>query len=379
MRRRYMTKTGGAFIEWTLEKGAWTEGYSDVAYDEKSIVLDSPGSNGETVVRCTFSGFIEISFLVVSNGESNYDYLTVGNLDELCTRSSYATSLKGTPGVEQTLKYETDKNVHFVEFCYSKDSSVDTSPDNAEVFIVSAKTKLGDAEIEEEIIGDGYLIRKYTTSGIASIPSEYTTMIVFLVGGGGGGSGDCSSANHSGCGGNGGEVITQEVAVSESTFTLEIGQGGFGGSPGTNTSSATNGGDTILYYTSEIAAKGGSKGISLKEWYNANGDNSIRPYGQYGGIGGYKADGEDGVDGIECSFLDDGYKYGASGGGGSDYAAGYTTNSSGGETGGGSGSSSDRAGDGSFYGAGGGGAGFSSSHNSGGNGYQGICIIKFVK
>ena len=86
------------------------------------------------MVRCTFSGVTSITFGISSNGETCCDYLTCGVLDSTCTRSSYSTRL--TSG-SSTVTYTCDAGTHYVEFCYSKDGSVDTGPDNATVYIKS--------------------------------------------------------------------------------------------------------------------------------------------------------------------------------------------------------------------------------------------------
>lgn len=129
--------SGSGSITWATQSGTWTESSSSSAADGKSFTCTSPGTSGSTVIRCTFSGVTSITFNCVYNGESNYDYLTVGSLDTACTRSSYGTTLKGTSGTAKSITFSCDSGEHYVEFCYSKDSSVDTSPDNATVYVES--------------------------------------------------------------------------------------------------------------------------------------------------------------------------------------------------------------------------------------------------
>ena len=124
-----------ANISWAVQTGSWTEGSNPSTEDGKQFTSVSPGSNGSTRLRCTFSGVTSITFTCIYNGESNYDYLTVGNLDSTCTRDSYGTTLKGTSGTAQDITFNCDSGAHYVEFCYSKDSSVDTQPDCAVVYI----------------------------------------------------------------------------------------------------------------------------------------------------------------------------------------------------------------------------------------------------
>lgn len=124
-------------ISWDVQSGTWNSSSSSSSADGLSWTCVSPGTSGSTVIRCTFSGVTSITFNCVYNGESNYDYLTVGSLDTACTRSSYGTTLKGTSGTAKDITFTCDTGEHYVEFCYSKDGSVDTSPDNATVYVKS--------------------------------------------------------------------------------------------------------------------------------------------------------------------------------------------------------------------------------------------------
>ena len=124
-------------ITWEIQSGSWTSSSNSSAKDGYSWTCTSPGSSGSTVIRCTFSGVTTIVFNCVYNGENNYDYLTVGSLDTACTRTSYGTSLKGSTGTAKDITFTCDTGSHYVEFCYSKDSTVDTSPDNATVYLKS--------------------------------------------------------------------------------------------------------------------------------------------------------------------------------------------------------------------------------------------------
>lgn len=136
--------TPGLNVSWETQTGAWNEEQNDDSYDGKQFKSISPGSSGSTVIRCKFSGIVgKIVFKCKYDGENNYDYLTIGNLDTACTRNSYGTSLRGTTGVWKEIEFNIpDTNEHYVEFCYSKDSSGDTAPDCATVFILSEKREV---------------------------------------------------------------------------------------------------------------------------------------------------------------------------------------------------------------------------------------------
>ena len=136
--------TPGLNVSWETQTGAWNEEQNDDSYDGKLFKSISPGSSGSTVIRCKFSGIAgKITFRCKYDGENNYDYLTIGKLDTACTRNSYGKSLKGTTGVWSEVEFNIpDTNEHYVEFCYSKDSSSDTAPDCATVFILSEKREI---------------------------------------------------------------------------------------------------------------------------------------------------------------------------------------------------------------------------------------------
>lgn len=128
---------GSASIEWSTQSGTWNPSSIPSAIDGVAYTCVSPGTNGSTVIRCTFSGVSSITFGCISEGESGWDYLTIGALDSVCTRTAYAHTLKSNAFTTQTYTYTCDEGTHFVEFCYSKDSSVDEQPDNATVWVAN--------------------------------------------------------------------------------------------------------------------------------------------------------------------------------------------------------------------------------------------------
>lgn len=130
-------------LGWTVQSGTWNEESNSSAIDGVQYTCESPGTSSSTVIRYAWSGLTEITFNCVYNGENNYDYLTVGELDTTCTRDSYKISLKGNSGVAQSFTYYCNTGTHYVEFCYSKDSSQDTDPDNATVYIESTSNSGG--------------------------------------------------------------------------------------------------------------------------------------------------------------------------------------------------------------------------------------------
>lgn len=130
-------------INWSTQSGTWNESAVEEALDGKKFTCVSPGSNGSTVIRCTFRGNSgdKIIFSCLSQGESGYDYLTIGNLDSTCSRNTFKETLKDKAKTLTNFVFTVnDDSEHFVEFCYSKDSSQDIQPDNAEVFIAKSAT-----------------------------------------------------------------------------------------------------------------------------------------------------------------------------------------------------------------------------------------------
>lgn len=128
-----------ANIYWETQSGVWNRALDSFGYD--TYTCESPGDSGSTVIRCYFSGVTSITFRCVSYGENNFDYLTIGDYDDYCTRDYYKESLKGKNGVITDVTYICNKANHYVEFCYSKDSSDSLSPDNATVYVASYSTE----------------------------------------------------------------------------------------------------------------------------------------------------------------------------------------------------------------------------------------------
>lgn len=127
----------GLNFNWTVQSGNWTESVNSNAKDGKQFTSVSPGGGGSTVIRCTFSGKRgKITFACKSDGESDYDYLTIGELDKTCNNSTFRTSLRGQSGKLRKLSFNIhDAGEHYVEFCYSKNYFDDVGPDCAVVYV----------------------------------------------------------------------------------------------------------------------------------------------------------------------------------------------------------------------------------------------------
>lgn len=129
---QYANLSVSKHFDWQVQSGKWTSSSSTYASDGLEWKCSSPGNSGSTVIRCTFKGITSITFSCYSGGEYRADYLTVGNLDTHCTRSSYYKKFDDTSG---TVTYTCDEGEHYVEFCYSKDASYSESRDYATVYI----------------------------------------------------------------------------------------------------------------------------------------------------------------------------------------------------------------------------------------------------
>jgi len=127
-RRRLMMATSSYNIKWETQTGTWIKsslipnppsGISPL--DGNYYTCVSPGSGGSTRLRCTFSGVSSITFYCISQGEASYDYLTIGELDSICERSSFAYTLNGDPNSWNKYTYAVpDSGTHYIEFVIQK-------------------------------------------------------------------------------------------------------------------------------------------------------------------------------------------------------------------------------------------------------------------
>ena len=262
-----------------------------------------------------------------------------------------------------------------------------------------------------------YTVRTFTSSGTLTVTSGSGGTVEYLViGGGGGGGGNATTATGGGGGGAGGFLSGSETITSSAAVTV----GSFGAKG--NNSSGSNGGNSILAVTggNTVTAIGGGGG-----GYGTNGSGGIGNSGGSGGGGGGSNVAPGGTSG-GAGTVGQGYAGGnavtsatgslnrRAGGGGGAGAPGGTapgTNGSGGNggagasssitgittfyAGGGGGGEKDVSGqpsvggiggggfnlgnnagtDATFYGSGGGGG---NGTNNGGNGFQGVVIVRYV-
>lgn len=241
------------------------------------------------------------------------------------------------------------------------------------------------------------------TTVFDNIPSEFTTLGLWIVGGGGSGASEHYNSGNSGCGGNGGQARSFEINYTGGILIVDVGSGGPATATGTNKTGANGGDSSVTYNGATYTAKGGL----MAPGGNTTGTPSKVDFSGRGGVGwgwnwpgtgypdpsivGRYPDGfvGNGENGLPNPFNpNDTNLYGAGGGGGfCSYRNGNShpndSFSYGGENGGGRGgggrnnNATNRGGDATFYGAGGGGGAFSSNHGygAGGAGYQGIVII----
>jgi hypothetical protein len=243
--------------------------------------------------------------------------------------------------------------------------------------------------------------------------SEETTCDILIVGGGGGG-----GATDAGGGGAGGLIYETGLTLN-GTYTIKVGKGGIGGAGGANVgnnpglkgkNSQIEGGNTIINYDA-VGGGGGGSGYPNDLEPNPTGGGSsgglgtsdttrdpanvhVDGQGYSGGIGiasgqgggsGGGAGGP-GIDGNTIEQADGGIGkkinitgseiyYAGGGGGGHNYINNTWITTSGGLGGGGRGSGLGNGYDATYYGGGGGGGG--GNWGAGGDGYEGIVIIRY--
>ena len=123
-------------ITWS---GNWTQNNIST-YGANSYKSDAVADSGSSVERITVTGVTTLVLSCRSYGESGYDYLTVGNIDTSCTRSTYLYSLinksSATTWYDYTYTF-SDIGTHYIEVCYSKDSGGIAGDDAAYVYVKS--------------------------------------------------------------------------------------------------------------------------------------------------------------------------------------------------------------------------------------------------
>ena len=127
----------GLNFNWTSQSGNWDESANPDAKDGKQFTTTGP-DRGSRVIRCTFSGKPGKITFACKFVEKSYgsDYLTIGELDRTCDRSTFGTSLQGQSNKLKKLSFDIpDDGEHYVEFCYSKTYPGDTTSDYAVVYI----------------------------------------------------------------------------------------------------------------------------------------------------------------------------------------------------------------------------------------------------
>jgi hypothetical protein len=265
----------------------------------------------------------------------------------------------------------------------------------------------------------GYTIHTFTTSGTFTVYSAGDIELLVVAGGGGGGSG----------GGGAGGMITASKSVTTGTYAITVGPGGTGGGGGSSggKTNPTSGGNSVaLGYTAigggyggggsiagRLGATGGSGGghgydintttrtSGTSGQGNGGGRASRSSLGGAGGGGGAGGAGNDGFEiyggnggiGLQSSITGTATYYAGGGGGGLNendnvtYArpSGQTYGGFGGQGGGGTGTTYGYASGGTTVYAspgtdntGGGGGGTDPELDTGGDGGDGIVIIRYL-
>ena len=117
---------------WSLVSGYWGYEAKEGPIDGMQYLVTTPYNNGSSVIQYRFKGSVTFYIRTQSNGE---DYLTIGDVDQITDRQNYKYLLQNT-FKKVSFKVE-DEDEHFVQFCYSKDSSGSAAPDNAIIYVCS--------------------------------------------------------------------------------------------------------------------------------------------------------------------------------------------------------------------------------------------------
>ena len=97
-------------------------------------------SNGASLAKVTFYGYTKLTVSVRSYAESDYDYVTVSDIDFSGTFSRSSAKILSTKGAQSSSEYtdhtfETDGDEHFFYVLYSKDNSEDNDDDRGYFYI----------------------------------------------------------------------------------------------------------------------------------------------------------------------------------------------------------------------------------------------------
>lgn len=129
-----LSKDGFGVVSLDLNSGAWIKSSTKIGTHD--IYQSDKGSynveNGVSKCRLTFSNLPNLRIMVRSNGESDYDYVEIGKMDQVASRGknvsvSFKSKLSDSTYTEVPLK--NDGGDHFVEILYSKDGSNNNNED----------------------------------------------------------------------------------------------------------------------------------------------------------------------------------------------------------------------------------------------------------
>lgn len=292
-------------------------------------------------------------------------------------------------------------------------SWIDTSPDGQTIngqFIAWNQPFINVTEVVP--LQSLFVINTIGNSTVIA-PLGTTRYDVLVVAGGGAGGGTAAGVEPRGSGGGGAGGVVYATNISSTPGTSFSVTVGAGGTPSTISGQRGNNGGNSVFGPYTATGGGGGGGSSVAGGNGGSGGgvwhgggtagtgvtgqgfrggnvhyNSGSPTGRFGGTGGGGAGavggnattlkGGDGGIGVQYNISGSNMFYGGGGGGGGQNMAGSVTASTGGQGGGGTGGASINGGTGNggnatYFGGGGGGG----AYGIGGNGFQGIVIVKF--
>lgn len=145
---------------WEVQSGGWyTEPEETFSVEGISHINYNINDDESTTIRCYFKGEPgdKIVFGCISRGEQNFDYLVIGGIDAYCDRWNFLYTMNGDANnMRYYTYYVYDNEEHYVDFCYSKDSSVTNYPDNCVIYISNGYRIIPQEPPVENYYGYGY-------------------------------------------------------------------------------------------------------------------------------------------------------------------------------------------------------------------------------
>lgn len=132
---------------YSINLGGWRKSTSQTAPSGADGIYESNSNynvnSSSSYIYITINGYTTFTIYVRSYGESNYDYVTVGKLDQTPTRTSstsgsvyYSFYGKASSSTYTPITFNNiDGGQHTITIMYGKDSSVHSNADRGYLYI----------------------------------------------------------------------------------------------------------------------------------------------------------------------------------------------------------------------------------------------------